>query len=204
MTDSVLTAPAKFRADDPYHPLDPTISASKHASVRDLLGAVERQPAARGFHYRYAWYEIPAVSAALWIAGSTFLVGGVWPVTSRLLTGAGFGRQQRLELLATLALVPKPKHDWKKEADEALAKLNVVLDLIAYYEWQLREGEPGAPLLPLEKPLPAAIQRLTALPDVTAFAPPEETNKAFGGEFYPTETHAPEAAETEAAASFEK
>ena len=64
-------------------------------------------------------------------------------MTSRLLTGAGFGRQQRLELLATLALVPKPKYDWKKEADEALAKINAVLDLIAYYEWQLCEGEPG-------------------------------------------------------------
>ena len=66
------------------------------------------------------------------------------------------------------------------------------------------EGESGAPLLPLGKPPPAAIQRLTALPPVATVAPSEETNKSFGGEYYPTETHALDVAADPAAASSEK
>jgi hypothetical protein len=194
MVDAEIRTAVKFRAADPYMPLEPTAAFSGASDVRKYLEAVQKRPDAGAFRFQYAWYELPAIEMLLWVCGCTALIGGLWPVVLGLLVGAGFGPKEPPPAYDLSRFHPSPGYDPRKAMAAAVAKLDALLALIEENERRLARGDEdlsAEPAATTAVKAPAEIRPLVALPVEPLAAPLSQAEKDFAGEFYPTETHVP-------------
>jgi len=190
-----MTSAVKFRASEPYVPLEPVKGYSKPSGVLAYLKIASERPNAAGLGFQYAWYELPANEMLLWVCGCTALIGGLWPVMLGLLVGAGFGPKEQPPLLDLSKFRSGPKYDAKKANAAAVAECEMLLALIDANERKLAAGQENldaepAPVATAKKTV-AGIRQLHAATVEPGAAPLTQEEKDFAGEFYPTETHVP-------------
>lgn len=141
-------------------------------------------------HFRYAWEREPKYQLMMWTGGGLLLIGVVWPILLRLLIGAGFGKAPA-EAKYDLSRFGGSGGGGEKQ-DEIMSEKDQrrLSELDAEMQRSLT-AESGPPLNASEPP-PAESQPAELRGEALA-APPVETRtqKEYGGEFYPTEAHAP-------------
>lgn len=143
--------------------------------------------------YKYAWWEEPKWSYALWTAGSAVAIGGVWPTVLSLLLGAGLGPKPKeeeydLDRFQSSAGEEESaaKEPAKEMSEEDREKLKTQLDKL--------EQNIGTAAVMTSAPAPAdgaaagpaPIRQLNGGP-VESQVPleKEEDDKEYKGEFYP-------------------
>lgn len=146
-------------------------------------------------HYRYAWWEEPRWSYAIWTGGALAVIGGIWPTVLSLLVGAGFGpkvKEKEYDLdrfgksEAGEEEDPTVKPEKKEMSDDDKANLAAQLDKL--------EKNIGTAAVMTDVPAPGnaqtdngpvPIRQLSGGPVEVAAVAKEEENKEYKGEFYP-------------------
>jgi hypothetical protein len=182
-----MASPVKFRAGDPYVPMNPALKNATDSSIFGVLDAASKLPGGRGLSYRYAWQERPIVFASIWVLGFMAMIGGVWPVVLGSLVAAGFGPLPEEKG----GHLPPGRSQERERFKRAMADADALLALIEGYETDLEKTADGAaPQVVNGSSSPApVIAKLTG--DATAAPAPAAPGEPqeFGGEFYPTEAH---------------
>lgn len=173
-------------ARKPFKPLLPVPGAppGPHYGVRDYLNDLSKTEPGAAVKFRYAWWKQPAVLVSLWAAGTTLLVGGVWPTVLNFLLGAGFGRRP-----------PKdPDYDldrFKAEPEAATSTAmapdaGAVEEHVRKLEEELARGiQPGVGAAGRDQAAqPEPVKTLPGAP-VEAPAAAGDADKQYQGEFYP-------------------
>jgi len=178
----------RFYARKPFKPLIPVPGAAAVPgatyTVRDYLKDLSKTEAGAAAKYRYAWWREPAKRVALWTAGSTLLIGGVWPTVLNLLTGAGFGRRAPRDPNYDLDRFKSESDAGKSDAPTADA--GAVDDHVRKLEEELAKGlAAGVGAAGRDQPAqPQPVKPLVAAP-LEAPAAAGDEDKEYQGEFYP-------------------
>jgi hypothetical protein len=176
---AVTQSPFKFRAATPYHPqLAVDIPDPESFTVAAYLDQIAARIPDAQLRYSYAWHEQPLPAILAWFLGATLLIGGIWPLIVRLLSGP------RAAGTSPASLPPAPY----RRADDAIEQVEIIA-------FDLRQDiDPAA--APISQTIPCAggvtapIRPLQADPlDVSSNQPPKD-EKDYRGEFYPTVAHA--------------
>jgi hypothetical protein len=174
----------RIYARKPFKPLIPVPGAATgpHYTVRDYLKDLSKTEPGAAVKFRYAWWKEPKTLVALWTAGSTLLIGGVWPTVLNFLLGAGFGRRMPKD--------PDYDLDRFKSEPEAGAPEATVADAGAVEEHvrKLEEelaarfsaGAGGPARAEEPKPVPTLVTTALESPAAAGDEP-----KDYQGEFYP-------------------
>jgi hypothetical protein len=160
-----------------YQPL----AGSDHGSdytVRDFLA--DAALAHPGVKYRYAWERDARVALPACALGGALLIGVIWPWTLGVRAGAEPETDR-----SRLAGAQADREAHAGPSDEERLRL---LTLEEEMEARLR-ASPECPQVAPPRATPPAVARLDDA-HISAAAPPVRETKEYGGEFYPTETHA--------------
>lgn len=83
-----IAADFKFRAPTPY---EPRLAISSHnpsgLTVTEYLDEIGRHVLQANSSYRYAWYETPGATMLMRVFSGLIVIGGLWPLVQRLVTG---------------------------------------------------------------------------------------------------------------------
>jgi hypothetical protein len=179
----------RFYARKPFKPLVPVPGAAPVAggatyTVRDYVHDLSKTEAGAAVRYRFAWWRRPATLVGLWAAGSTLLIGGVWPTVLNLLTGAGFGRRTPKDPDYDLSRFKSEPDAGKSESPAADAA--AVEDHVRRLEEELARGlTAGVGAAGRDHPpQPPPVKPLVAAP-LEVPAPAGDEDKEYQGEFYP-------------------
>lgn len=107
----------------------PAGANSQYPTVVDYLKAVQTRSDAK-FSFRYAWQELPVVTAILPPVAGLLMIGIAWPMTLRVMQGAGLARkpQPRVKLPKNRkTLAAKGPLD-NSAGDKQLAELTAALE----------------------------------------------------------------------------
>jgi prepilin-type N-terminal cleavage/methylation domain-containing protein len=175
-------APATFVAPRPYR-ADLAPKSMRTPSETYTVGDYLADLGAEFPHvkYRSAWWASPTATAVMWAAGTTLLIGGVWPSVLALLVGAGYGRK-----------TPEDDYDLDRFKGEpaagAGAKKPVDEEKLHELEEELIKGLSGdqSAAAQTEEPKRARAPRpILAAPVDPPPTGQAEEDKDFFGEFYP-------------------
>jgi hypothetical protein len=170
----------------PFKPLIAVPGAAPGATytVRDYLKDLSKTEPGAAVQFRFAWWRRPAALIALWTAGSTLLIGGVWPTVLNLLTGAGFGRRAPEKSDYDLSRF-KSEPD-AAESETPTADAGAVEDHVRKLEEELARGmTAGVGAAGRDHPpQPPPVKPLVAAP-LEVPAPAGDEDKEYQGEFYP-------------------
>jgi hypothetical protein len=183
--DEVSTGAFRFRATTPYQPrLAVDIPNPQTFTVAQYLDQLARRIPQAQISYREAWYEQPRLALTAWTAGTTLLIGGLWPLVLRRLTGPLPIPECPAPAMATSALRTPTAPGANPAADSDL--LELVLNLEA-------DCPPAVESCAAKNiaTSPASLRTLSAAPLETAVASTQqEDEKDYRGEYYPTVVHA--------------
>lgn len=83
-----ITADFKFRAPTPYEPRLAINSPNPSGlTVSEYLDEISRHVPQANSRYRYVWYETRRATMLIWVCAGLIVIGGVWPLVQRLITG---------------------------------------------------------------------------------------------------------------------
>jgi len=183
-----LIAAGRFRSGGailiPWNPTD-------GKTVRDWLDACKKDyPWVQA---RFAWWKVPRNCQILWMSISFMVVGVFWPITIRLLTGAGLSVRRVKAADYDLSRfgtgketsAPRAAHaELDAAGREKLATMNA--SLTASLAADATHGGPKAAAPPAAPTAPGIAAKTLAIEPVAA-APPEAPKEhlEYGGEFYP-------------------
>ncbi|HZL36437.1 MAG TPA: type II secretion system protein [Tepidisphaeraceae bacterium] len=173
----------KFAAPRPYAPLG-TAGPSAEYRVADFLRAAAK--ARPELAVRYAWWDDPAVSFAIWTGGSVLVIGGVWPILLRLLIGAGFGRKRETYDLDRFQAGPDPVMGRQEiTADDRRRLQELGEEMIRGLQGTADAGPAVAsPPIPVRELAPQPTQPVPAAPG---------PDREYIGQYYPVTRNAPHA-----------
>jgi hypothetical protein len=172
--------PFKFRAPTPFRP---KVALGSDLTVDEYLSQIAARIPQAELRFRYAWEEAPGATVGLWAAIGAVVIGVVWPLVLRRLTGPAAGG---IEFgLLSRVLSASTAEQRKPVTTHAIDSLNEQL------EAQLGTSAAAFTAPPLDEDAPAAptIKVLKAEPVEPAAATEAQPPKAYGGDYYPTEAH---------------
>jgi hypothetical protein len=178
----------ELNAAIPFAPSGSRSPAGEHFTIRDYLD--EQAAAHPELSYRYAWWNRPALAAAMWGLGAVVVIGGLWPIMLNLLIGAGFARQPEPKEpeydLERFRPEPEPaKKPAPTATEDDMARLEAMEQELER-KLSADGGSPSAEASQAHQHPQAPIKPLSGGPLQSQPGPNEpEEPKEYQGEFYP-------------------